>query len=156
MGQAAVHPALRATIEAGRHHGVELDPNEYRQPPDQNAPSAAALSQWVQNAGVWSRAVRLRWRDLLHIHDGGPVVLLLRDGSAALMTGARSAERIVYLANPEAPAGTPPVAVDELRLSENWAGEAILLRPVRSAAATDSQRLHTCALVDGHGDHLRL
>jgi ATP-binding cassette subfamily B protein len=108
----AIHPALRATIEAGRHHGVELDPNEYRQPPGQNAPSAAALSQWVQNAGVWSRAVRLRWRDLLHIHENGPVVLLLKDGSAALVTGARGADRIVYLTNPEAPPGTPPVAVD--------------------------------------------
>ena len=138
-GDVAIHAALRATIQAGRHHGVELDPNEYRQPPGENVPSAAALSLWAQNAGIWSRAVRLRWRDLLHIQDSGPVVLLLKDGSAALMTGAKSADRIVYLTNPEAPPGTPPVAVDELRLSENWGGEAVLLRPVRSAVAAESQ-----------------
>ena len=135
----AIHPALRATIQAGRHHGVELDPNEYRAPPGQNGPSAAALSQWAQNAGVWSRAVRVRWRDLFHFQDSGPVVLLLKDGSAALMTGARSADRIVYLTNPEASPGAPPVAVDELRLSENWGGEAVLLRPVRSASVAESQ-----------------
>ena len=32
-----------------------------------------------------------------------------------------------------------PVAVDELRLSENWGGEAVLLRPVRSASVAESQ-----------------
>lgn len=35
--------------------------------------------------------------------------------------------------------GTQQVAVDELRLSENWAGEALLLRAIRSAVATDTQ-----------------
>jgi ATP-binding cassette, subfamily B, bacterial HlyB/CyaB len=135
----ALHPALRATIQAGRHHGVDLDPNEYRHSGEETAPSAAALSLWAQNAGIWSRAVRLRWRDLLNLNDSGPVVLLFKDGSAALMTGARSAERVVYLAHPQAPPGTSPVAVDELRLSQNWGGEAVLLRPTRSAVATESQ-----------------
>ncbi len=75
----------------------------------------------------------------MDLNDGGPVVLLLKDGSAALMTGARSADRVVYLVNPQAPPGTAPVAVDELRLSQNWGGEAVLLRPTRTAVATESQ-----------------
>lgn len=135
----AAHPAVRATIQAARHSGIELDPNEYKHSPGEAEPSAAALSLWAQNAGLWARAVRLRWRDLLHFQDTGPVVLLLSDNSAALMTGAKSAERVVYLTNPCAPPGTPPVAVDELRLSQNWAGEAVLLRAARSAVTTDAQ-----------------
>lgn len=137
--EADLHPALRATIQAGRHHGIELDPNEYRHSPGETAPTAAALSLWAQNAGIWSRAVRMRWRDLLNLHDGGPVVLLLNDGSAVLMTGARTADRVVYLTPPGAPTGSAPVAVDELRLSQNWGGEAVLLRAVRTAVATESQ-----------------
>ena len=39
-------------------------------------PSAAALSLWAQNAGLWTRAIRLRWRHLSRLQDGGPVVLL--------------------------------------------------------------------------------
>jgi ATP-binding cassette, subfamily B, bacterial HlyB/CyaB len=138
-GDAALHPALQATIQAGRYHGIELDPNEYKHSPGTTEPSAAALSLWAQNAGLWSRASRLRWRDLLRIQDTGPVVLLLNGGNAALMTGANSAERVVYLTNPSAPAGTAAAAVDELRLSESWAGEAVLLRATRSAVAMDAQ-----------------
>ncbi len=134
-----MHPALQATIVAARHYGVELDPNEYRNSAGEAAPSAAALSLWAQNAGLWSRAVRLRWRDLLHFHETGPVVLLFNDGAAALMTRANSAEKVVQLANPSAPPGTLPVTVDELRLSQNWAGEAVLLRAARGIAAADAQ-----------------
>ena len=38
--------------------------NEFRHTPGE-APTAAALSLWAQNAGMWSRAVRIRWRHLL-------------------------------------------------------------------------------------------
>jgi ATP-binding cassette, subfamily B, bacterial HlyB/CyaB len=126
-------------IQAGRHQGVELDPNEYRQTQGEAAPSAAALSLWAQNAGFWSRAVRIRWRHLLRFQDAGPVVLLFADGSAGLLTGANPAERFVFIANPCAPAGTPPVAVDELRLAEIWTGQAVLLRAARNATTTDAQ-----------------
>jgi ATP-binding cassette, subfamily B, bacterial HlyB/CyaB len=135
----AEHPALQAVGQAAHHHGIELDPNEYRHLPGETKPSAAALSLWAQNAGMWSRAVRLRWRDLLRLQDAGPVVLLLSDGSAALMTAVASTERVVHLANPCAPPGTAPVAVDEFRLAENWTGEAVLLRQNRGAIATDAQ-----------------
>jgi len=132
------HPAVQATIQAARHHGIELDPSEYKHAPGEAEPSAGALSLWAQNAGLWSRAVRLRWRDLLRLQDGGPVVLLLSDGSAALMTGVKSTERIIYLVSPSAPLGASPVAVDELRLSQNWAGVAVLLRAKRSVVTTEA------------------
>ena len=113
-------------VQAGRYHGVELDPNEFRRPAGETAPSAAALSQWAQNAGMWSRAVRIHWRHLFRFQETGPVVLLFEDGTAGLLTGANAEQHVVYIKDPFTPAGTAPIAVDELRLSEAWAGEAVL------------------------------
>ena len=137
-GGPAVHPRLLAVIHAARHHGVELDPNEFRRAPGDGAPSAAALSLWAQNAGLWTRAVRLRWRHLHRLQEGGPVVLLFNDGSAGLFTGVNAEQAVVFIADPTAPPGTPPVAVDELRLSAVWAGDAVLLRAARQQATTDA------------------
>ncbi len=133
---APVHPRVQAMVQAGRYQGIELDAREFRHAKGE-APSAAALSLWAQEAGMWSRAVRIRFRHLLRLQDSGPVVLLLSDGSAALLTSTDAVQMVVYLADPQAPAGTPPVAVDELRLSEVWSGEAVLLRAARSVHTTD-------------------
>jgi ATP-binding cassette, subfamily B, bacterial HlyB/CyaB len=134
----ALDPRLQAMIQTGRYHGVELDPNEFRRPEGETAPSAAALSQWAANAGMWSRAVRIRWRHLFRFQETGPVVLLFDDGGAGLLVGANAEERVVHVKDPYAPAGTAPVAVDELRLAQVWAGEAVLLRASRGYVATDA------------------
>jgi ATP-binding cassette subfamily B protein len=133
---AALDPRLQTMVQAGRYHGVELDPNEFRRPEGETAPSAAALSQWAANAGMWSRAVRIRWRHLFRFQETGPVMLLFEDGGAGLLVGANAEERVVHVKDPYAPAGTAPVAVDELRLAQVWAGEAVLLRASRGYVAT--------------------
>jgi ATP-binding cassette, subfamily B, bacterial HlyB/CyaB len=133
-----LNPRLQAMIQAARHHGIELDPSEFRHPSGEAAPSAAALSLWAQNAGMWSRAVSIRWRHLLRFQETGPVVLLFTDGSAGLLTGADAKQMVVYLQDPYAAPGTAPVAVDELRISEVWAGDAVLVRASRSYVATDA------------------
>jgi len=132
-----INGRLHAMIQAARYHGVELDVNEFRQA-SEAAPSAAALSLWAQNAGMWSKAVRIRWRHLLRFHDTGPVVLLFTDGGAGLLTGANAEQKVVLLTDPHAPAGAAPVAVDELRLSQVWAGEAVLVRASRGYVAADA------------------
>jgi ATP-binding cassette subfamily B protein len=129
---------LQAMIQAARYQGIELDPNEFTQTPANTVPSAAALSLWAQNAGMWSRAVRVGWQHLLRLNDSGPVVLLFTDGSAALLTGANAAQKVIYLKDPYAPAGAAAVAVDEMRLSGVWAGEAVLLRAMRGLASADA------------------
>ena len=128
---------LMAVIMAGRYHGIELDPNEFRLGHNETEPSAASLSQWVQNAGMWSRAVRLKWRHLMRFQDSSPVVLLFTDGSAGLLTGANEENKVVYLKDPRASASDSAVAVDELRLAQVWAGEALLLRAIRGTAEAD-------------------
>jgi ATP-binding cassette subfamily B protein len=137
-GGARLPSRLQAMIQAARYQGIELDPNEFRHAGSDTVPSAASLSLWAQNAGMWSRAVRIRWQHLPRLNDSGPVVLLFTDGTAGLLTGTNAAQAVVYLKDPYAPAGTAPVAVDQLRLSEVWAGEAVLLRVVRGYTAADA------------------
>jgi ATP-binding cassette, subfamily B, bacterial HlyB/CyaB len=130
---------LEAIIQAARYHGIELDVSEFRHGVDDSVPSATALSLWAQSAGMWSRAARIRWRNLLRLNDAGPVVLLFTDGSAGLLTGADAEQKVVFLKDPFAAAGAAPIAVDELRLSQVWAGEVVLLRPARATSAPDAQ-----------------
>jgi ATP-binding cassette, subfamily B, bacterial HlyB/CyaB len=137
-GDERLHCRLRAMIQAARYHGIDLDVDEFRHTGGAAAPSATELSLWAQNAGMWSRAVRTRWRHLLRFNDTGPAVLLFKDGSAGLLTGADATRMVVFLKDPSAPASAAPVAVDELRLSQVWAGEAVLLRASRGVVAADA------------------
>jgi ATP-binding cassette subfamily B protein len=132
-----IHPRLLAMMMAARYYGLELDPADFRLAPNETLPTAAALSSWAQVAGMWSRALRLRWRHLFTVTGAGPVVLLFNDGSAGLLTGSNPETKIVFIRDPRAPEADPPVPVDELRLAEVWSGEAILLRAERSQAEAD-------------------
>ncbi len=139
-------PRVQAVLVAARYYGTELDVNEFRPPAGDadkgsgpnGAPSAAALSAWVQASGMWSRAVRLNWRQLMRLKDTGPVVLLFTDGGAGLLTGVDAEHAVVQLKDPARPSSDPPVAVDELRLSRVWNGETLLLRAERGVPETDA------------------
>jgi subfamily B ATP-binding cassette protein HlyB/CyaB len=133
-----IHPRVQAGMVAARFHGMELDPSEVVSTGTQDIPSAASLSEWAQSAGMWARAVRLRWRQLMHFVDTGPVVLLLTDGSATLMVGADAERHVVFLRDPRALASEMALAVDELRLERIWSGEAVLLRALRGHTETDA------------------
>jgi ATP-binding cassette, subfamily B, bacterial HlyB/CyaB len=134
---APIHPRLLAMMMAARYFGLELDPHEFRMGPGDTEPGAAALSEWAKNSGMWSRALRLRWRNLMHLGNTGPVVLLFSDGTAGLLTGANPEARFVALKDPRAPEADPAIMVDEMRLNEVWNGETILLRTERGGAAAD-------------------
>ena len=129
---------LQAIMQVARHHGVELDVNELRVAASEPLPSAAALSIWAQNAGLWARAVRTSFRHLLRMSSAGPVVLLFKDGSAGLMVGVNAEQHVVLLKDPSASPEAQPVPVDELRLSQVWGGEAILVRASRGGVAADA------------------
>ncbi|MFL5255022.1 MAG: peptidase domain-containing ABC transporter [Rhodopila sp.] len=132
-----IHPRLLAMMMAARYYGLELDSHEFRLDKDETQPTAAALSAWAQSAGMWSRALRLKWRHLFSVTGAGPVVLLFNDGSAGLLTGANVEAKIVFVRDPRAPEAEPPVPVDEMRLTEVWSGEVILLRAERSQEQAD-------------------
>lgn len=134
----AVHARLMAVIMAGRYHGMELDPAEFRAQAGEKVPSATSLSMWAQNSGMWARAVRLRWRHLMHFQNTGPVVLLFNDGTGGLLTGVNTEHKVVFLKDPLGPSAEAPVPVDEMRLSEVWSGEAVLLRAQRGLNEADA------------------
>ncbi len=126
----ALESRLLAIEAAARFHNVELDREELRYPAGQ-PPAPAALVEWVRDSGLWAKAVRMKFAQLLKVEVASPVILLLRDGSAAILTTADPARNIVWLADPRGNSGDPPVAVDELRLSRVWGGEVLLLRAIR-------------------------
>ena len=127
---------LRALAAAARYHGGELERDDLRVP-EGEIPSPAVLVDWVRGSGLWARAVRLRWRNLVGMTAGGPVVLLLNDGTAALMVRADAARNVVWLRDPLATSDDQLVAVDELRLSQVWGGEVILVRRERGVTFDD-------------------
>ena len=131
-------PCVQALLLAARYYGMELNGDDFRRLPGDAAASAASLSIWAQECGLWSRAVRLSWRQLMRLHDGGPVVLLFSDGSAGVMTGGNPDQKIVLLKDPLAPSSDPAMAVDEMRLSQVWTGEAILVRANRGIADSEA------------------
>ena len=132
-----IHPRLRAVMAAARFHGLEIDPGDFPAVRAHSVPSMVALAAWAQGAGLWARAARLSWRQLIRLRDCGPVVLLFTDGSAGVMTGVGAACNLVFLKDPCASAGEPAVAVDELRLERAWAGETLLVRARRGRDNTD-------------------
>ncbi len=127
---------LRALIGAARHFGTELDRDDLRVP-EGESPSPAVLVDWVRGSGLWVRAMKLRWRNLMAMKGGNPVVLLLNDGSAATMLAADPAKNVVWLRPPTATGDSQAIAVDELRLSQVWDGTTILMRPERGVAFDD-------------------
>jgi len=131
------HPRVQAVLIAARYYGHELDPQDFRLAAGAT-PEPAELSTWIQGAGMWARGVRISWRQLLRLKDAGPVVLLFREGGVALMVGVDADQSVVLLKDPTQPSSEAPVPVDELRLSQVWAGEAVLLRAERGVAETDA------------------
>jgi len=129
----ALETRLLALDSVARFHGLELDRDLLRIDADA-PPTPAALVKWVREAGLWAKAIHLRWPQLMRLEVSSPVVLLLRDGSAALLNTIDVARNVVWLKDPRGPSGELPVAVDELRLSQVWDGEAMLMRPERGVS----------------------
>lgn len=127
---------LRAVMAAARYHGFDLDPDTFRGSAAETTPSPASLVEWVRESGLSGKATRLRWRNLMRLRDTAPIVLLFNDGSAGVLEGVNADHNVVLLRDPRAAAGDV-VAVDELRLSQIWNGEALLIRQERGTAPED-------------------
>ena len=118
--QNAASPAdarLAAVLEAARFHATDLDRDALRAPANAPIP-APLLVEWIRGGGLWARAVRLRWRNLIKVDSSAPIVLLLNDGGAVLLTQVDPNRNIVWIKDPafrHRPAGgagrrTAPVA----------------------------------------------
>jgi HlyB family type I secretion system ABC transporter len=129
-----VQRRLDGVMAAARFHGIELDSRDFRALPGEDIPSPAALVTWLRESGLWAKAVRLRWRQLFRFQSDAPLVLLFSDGSAALCVATDATRNVVFLKDPRAASNDAPIAVDELRLTQLWQGELLLVRRVRGAS----------------------
>ena len=134
-------PRVLAVIAVARHHGVEMRVSDYRPVVGETSASPASLAAWAQEAGLHGKAQRVRWKSLFKLQGTGnpapPVILLMRDGSAALMLGSDAGRNLVWLRDPRASSSEDPVPVDELRVSQAWDGEVLLIRPIRAMSEAD-------------------
>ncbi len=128
---------LSAAIDVARYHGVEPDPHAVRLDPNETAPSAPVLVEWLRQSGLWARGVRLTFRQLMKIENPAPILLLLTDGGAALVVGRDHEHGLLLVRDPRARIGEPPVPVDELRLGQAWDGATLLVRASRSESEED-------------------
>ena len=129
---------LRAAMAAAKYHGVELDPKTFQAEPNEPSPSPATLVRWMDDQGMIARGMHLKWRYLVKMHNTPPIVLMFKDGSAGLFISAEAHRGIVWLRDPMAGESEPMVAVDELRLSQVWTGDVLLVRRARSESESET------------------
>jgi HlyB family type I secretion system ABC transporter len=130
---AQLHARLAGAMNVARYHGVDLDPRTVGRAARDGAPSARVLVEWLRQSGLWARAERLTFQQLMKIESPAPILLLLADGGAALVIGRNREQGAVLLRDPHAP-GAEPVVVDEFRLKQVWDGSALLARVSRADA----------------------
>ena len=139
----AAEMRLLAVAAVARHHGFELDRSDYHLDAGETIPSPASLVTWLRDQGLVAKASRIAWPQLMRITEAAgagtvsPVVLLFTDGSAGVLVASDASRNIVWIRDPRS-AGHDAVAVDRLRLSQLWSGEAILVRRPRGQTEQDS------------------
>ena len=133
---------LLAVVAVARHHGVDLNAADYRPAVGEAVPSPASLAAWASDQGLSAKAERLRWKALFKLQGNAnpppPVVLLFKDGSAGLMVATDAVRNIVWVRDPRSAGPESAVAIDEFRLAQAWAGEALLIRRVRGQSEVDA------------------
>ena len=134
---ATVLARLKAAQAAAAYHGIDIDPKAFRAEAGEETPSPASLVGWLDEQGMIAKAMRLKWRHLVRMQESPPTVLTFRDGSAGVMVGADPQRNIVWMKDPLRSQDEPPIAVDELRLSQVWTGDVVLVRRSRNATEED-------------------
>jgi HlyB family type I secretion system ABC transporter len=136
-GSGPLQARLAAVIAVARYHGVDLDPTSIRLKADEDAPSPPVLVDWLRESGLWARGAHVTFRQLMKIDDPAPIILLLNDGGAALVTGHIAEQNVLLLRDPRGASADAPVPVDELRLKQVWSGAVLLIRASRDLNEED-------------------
>ncbi len=129
---------LRAVMAAARYHGAELVAGDFRGPITEVTPSPASLVLWLNEQGMVAKAMSLKFRYLVRMTNTPPFVLIFKDGGAGLFVGADPGRGVVWLRDPMGTEGDAPVAVDELRLSQVWTGDVVLVQRSRNQSETEA------------------
>lgn len=127
---------LAAAICIARYHGIDPDPRESRLDALGTAPSSPVLVEWFRASGLWARSVHLTFRQLMKIDSPAPILLLLANGSAALVVGRDRESGVLLVSDPGKPGGGP-MPVSELRLKQVWDGATLLVRASRASSVEE-------------------
>lgn len=130
---AALQVRLLAVGAAARFHGADLDRADL-EVPETSAASPAALAHWARQGGLWAKAVRLSWKQLVALQPKAPMVLLLDDGGAVLLVACDKQRDVVWVRHSRLAPSDPPLALNEAGLGRSWSGEALLIRSRRVRA----------------------
>jgi len=93
------------------------------------------LAKIAERHGLRARVATMGWADLAKLGKALPVALRMRNGDALILLGFRSGSQIpvALVRDPTDPAQTV-VSVDELRLTEAWDGEVLLVKQRHQAS----------------------
>ncbi|MBV8614759.1 MAG: peptidase domain-containing ABC transporter [Acetobacteraceae bacterium] len=125
---------LLAVGAVARLHGANLDRDDFQGA----TPSPAALAEWARRGGLWAKATRLTWKQLVALDLKAPIVLPLNDGSAVLLVAADKKRDLVWIRHSRLGPADPPVEMTAPAMAESWGGDALLLRPRRAAGNPES------------------
>jgi subfamily B ATP-binding cassette protein HlyB/CyaB len=152
-GDNAAAPLLDAFIIAARHRGVHLSREQVLRDHQLKSPEITVpqLLRIARKAGMRSRSVRLRWQDLFNMGTALPAIAMLRNGSAMVLLGARPGRvgqpDTVVLLDPTGDQDAP-LTLDEVRLSNAWDGEIVLIK--RDYRLRDDDRPFGMGWIIGH------
>ena len=124
---------LGSFVIAARQRGVHLSVAQLIR--DHQLPSGEVstpqLLRIAESSGLRAKATRLRWASLVKLGTALPAIVLLRNGSAMVVlrihVETQGRPPIVVLQDPNAPQHAP-LMLDEVRFTEAWDGEIILVK----------------------------
>ncbi|TBW32655.1 peptidase domain-containing ABC transporter [Siculibacillus lacustris] len=123
--------ALEALAHVSTRLGVSMSVERLRRDlvDEGRDPSVRRLIKIATDAGLKVRATRLEWSHLGEFGRAFPVMLRLDDGSWMVAEGFRGEGEtpVVMIRDPRS-MDAPALAIDELRLTAHWTGEALLVK----------------------------
>ncbi|CAO3460112.1 Bacteriocin/lantibiotic efflux ABC transporter, permease/ATP-binding protein [Azospirillum argentinense] len=123
--------SLHALAIVARHHGLHLSVDQIKRDYaiESGEPPTGLLLKIAEENGLTVRSTTLRWKHLARLEKALPVLLRLRDGSTMVLVSFRKdgGAPAAMLQDPLS-ADQACIAVDELRLTSVWDGDAIFIK----------------------------
>ncbi len=138
---AAVANGLAALVAVAQRRGVDVSVEQLRRRYGdlRSRLDGGSLSVIAGDLGLEAHTLNVSWLDLPRLRKALPAILLLKEGGTLILESVREDPSGIaaILRDPEGPTDAL-FAVDELRLSQAWSGEILLVK--RRYALADDQR----------------
>jgi ATP-binding cassette subfamily B protein len=132
---------LQALSAVAQRLGLEVSVDEIRRAYalGNEEPSNTEVIAIARGLGLQARSMRVRFRDLPQLGKVFPAILRATDGTALVLEAARTdpAKGAIAVVRDPADVSNAQVAIDEVRLSEVWNGDVILIKRSYSAASDE-------------------